>query len=226
MEVTKSIKNIFIDFDEHHSIESNFKNTFDSGYVALHPFYKSVFQEDYDYRRCLKDTFHLIQPVSWDKVIAELKFKNINQLAKALLNLNSSEFRELKDFLEYKRVLIPVIEEDTIPEILLNKYLKSLIIRGVNEVIRGYSKHTIFEDDKQNTKIQVNERNIFEVIGQLQNRFVVTENNMEIVLLLPGHDSAYTLILGDNEVVKSFITDFEIEGFWVDKKTTFNWWAD
>ena len=224
MEVSETHKDIFNDFDELRPIESNFLDTFESGYIALHPFYKSVFQDDFDYKGRLKDTFHLIEPVTWDKVIKELKFKNINQLANAILESNPPDSRELKDFVEYKRLVFPIVEEDTIPEVLLHKYLKYLIGHGVKEVIRGYSKHTVFQEDRQNTKIEVDETNIFRVMEQLQHKFVVTVDKMKMALLLPDHDCPYTLVLGEKKLVNSFITDFDIEGFWVGKKTNFDWW--
>lgn len=226
MGVTKARKDIFLDIDESRSIESNFMDTFESGYIALHPFYKRVFQDDFDYRRNLKDTFHLIESVTWDKVKTDLKFKDLKQLANALLTINSSDLKELEDFVEYKRLLFPVIEEDTIPEVLLNKYLQYLKGHGIKEVISGYSKHTIFEDDRQNNRIEFDEKNLFEVIGLLHHKFVVTVDSLNIVLLLPDHDCPYTLILGDKVLVETFIRDFDVEGFWVDKKTNFDWWRE
>lgn len=226
MEVSKTHKDILIDFNESLSIETNFIDHFESGYIALHPFYKRVFQDDFDYQSRLRDTFHLIEPVTWNKVITELKFKSLNQLAKALLKHNVPYAKELVDFVAYKRLLFPVIEEDTIPELLLYKYIKFLLGQGANEVISGYSKHTLSEEHRNNTNIQIDHKNIFDVIGQLQYRFVVKGNTINIILLLPDHDCPYTLVLGDKKLVSSLITDFSVEGFWIDKNTKFDWWEE
>lgn len=99
---------------------------FESGYIALHPFYRRVFQEDFDYRRRLKDSFNLIEPITWNKVMSELKFKDTSQLARAILRENTTEAKELNDYVEYRRLVFPVMVEDTIPEVILYKYLKYL----------------------------------------------------------------------------------------------------
>ncbi|MFN8312478.1 MAG: hypothetical protein U0289_06700 [Cyclobacteriaceae bacterium] len=222
---TRSHRNIFANFDEHRSIGSNFMEAFESGYIALHPFYRRVFQEDFDYRRRLKDSFNLIEPITWNKVMSELKFKDTSQLARAILRENTTEAKELNDYVEYRRLVFPVMVEDTIPEVILYKYLKYLLGHGIKEVTKGYSKHTSPPDDKRNKNLGFSESNIFEVIEYLEHGFVVETDFLNIVLLLPNHDCPYTLILGDKELVDSFVEGFSIEGFWVDRNTRFDWWA-
>lgn len=52
---------IKFDIDKDRSIESNFMDIFSGSYIALNPFYKKVFHDDFDVRSCLKDSFNLIQ---------------------------------------------------------------------------------------------------------------------------------------------------------------------
>lgn len=217
---------IKFDIDKNRSIESNFMDMFSGSYIALNPFYKKVFHDDFDFRGCLKDSFNLIQTVRWRQVMTELGFKNIRQLARALLEIDVSDWKELKDFVRYKRLSCPIIGEDTIPETLLFKYLKYLISDGNKQITRRYSEQTIVVQDNQDIDLPLNEGNIFDVIMQLWHASAITGDKTEIILLRPDHDCPYTLILGDKKVVNSFIAKFEIEGFWTDHETTFYWWIE
>jgi hypothetical protein len=152
-------------------------------------------------------------------------FKSLTQLANAVLEIHKSDSIELREFCEHKNLDFPKIEEDTIPETLLNSYLRFLVAQGINQVIVGPTKHAILESGNENVKIDNSEKGIFDAISKLQHCFLVKEEKTKLTLVLPNHDCPYTLILGTRKQVSLLVTNFKIEGFWVDEKTRFDWWS-
>jgi hypothetical protein len=213
----------FQNFDYSTPILQNFRD-YSVGFIALHPFYKRVFHNTYSYLDKLELTYPLIERVTWQTVANDIGFKRLETLAAALTHNNESHYKELRDYVEHKNLEFPLVAEDTIPVEVLVPVLRASVQAEAAYVLRSCSKHTVFDNERVNVRYEINEKNIFDVAPDLMYCFLVQIPELSIALLLPERDSPYTLILAQREEQKDFIAKLQLDGFFIDKKSRFDWW--
>ena len=220
------MKNAFLTFDFTLTIRETFGTEFPFGFVALHPFYKKIFSDNYNYLDKLELTYPLFERVLWETVANEIGFKSSTILAKALTWGNEVHFRELRDYVEYKNIELP---DEQIPADIIIKVFQNLLAWQVNEVIGSFTDNTL-EDEQLEDTYSFNENNFFDVAKKMlsYNYTLIKVPKVKIALLLPIiglRDCYYTLILATEKTqLVDFIARIKVEGFYIDDSTSFKWW--
>ena len=200
-----------------------FNDKYQFAYVALHPFYKKVFSDKYDYESDLQLAYPLLQPVHWETVALEMGLKRTTYLAAGINQTDEKLYREINDFLDYKNLEFP---DERFPYSILIPTLKFLNQQNINK-INGQTLQTIWEDEQNVLTFDIQKEELYNISIELTGCDFIDIPQEGIAVFLPrlGLDECYySLLFAKEKGCLDFVKQLPGDGFWADKNTNVQWW--
>jgi hypothetical protein len=228
----KSIKetyNKLIENNSNEAILEFYNDYFSDCFVILHPFYKKVFIDEYEFLNSYQYSSKLIERIQWASILKLTGIKTLSKLAltitffsieKKLQSLVESEKNEFEPFLKENNIIEPYWSEDKIPEDVVLSFLNMLIQEGYSEVLYSES----FENIKNEIlETRIESKNIFEVVVKFSKLNFILTKDKKFCLKLPDHDLPYTFLLTNQISAMKTANLLNFEGFVADFKTKPYW---
>jgi hypothetical protein len=200
--------------------------------VLLHPFYRKVFDDNYNALANLKLTYSLTERITWAEIIKRTGISDIKKLALAITyNACNSNYQKLikkeneilTSFYKFVDIVEPYWDLDKIPEDLIVPFLELLMKRGYTEIKVGYWHE--FADQKIEI-VKLTDENKFENALRFATQNFILTTDYKYCLKLPYHDLPYTFLLTNGISASEVATDLKYEGFSADNKTNVYWYID
>ena len=191
-------------------------------FICLYPFYKEVFADYYNWEAKLEKTYDLIEIVTWEEVAKETGFYQLDRFAKGILEIDDAFSSELKDFVNYKRLLFPDNFSDQFQEKVLIPVINWLKTQGLNRLEIGRVNRFIQQSDLKD--YDLNKSSSFKACEELRDAKVLYESIKGIQFLIPDYDSPYCLISCKGDDIEELVEFANLEGFFATPKTKFHWW--
>lgn len=215
--------------DEHIPILSQLPNNFKSAAILLHPFvemplgweqlrrqspYEHIYPSDEDILKHGK-------PVSWEIVVHDNSFKNIKELAIALISSIGAFRKEYArtDLVEKLNLKTDIYypSEDSISVFLIGDLLKVLSSNGANSLF--FSEPIL---DKSGA-LRINDTTTLEISEITDSELILSDENINFAFM-SIYDSFITLFIAKDKNINDIVQSMNWEAIICDDETKIDWY--